>query len=37
MRHGRACPGHSRFDAEDVDTRDKAGHDGCLRAKISGS
>src|SRR5688572_13578853 len=27
-RHGRACPGHPRLDAEkDVDARHKAGHD----------
>jgi hypothetical protein len=28
--HGRACPGHPRFGLcrEDVDARDKRGHDG---------
>jgi hypothetical protein len=31
-RHGRACPGHPRLvswiHTEDVDARDKRGHDG---------
>jgi hypothetical protein len=33
-RHGRACPGHPRLaswtEKEDVDARDKRGHDGAL-------